>query len=72
MHWLRSHQALRRSGSLTMTLAVSLVCVACQSRGQVVDIAVEEQGIREASLAFSKAERSGKADSALTFMWETR
>ncbi len=51
-------------------LSLSLLFVACQSRGGAVDLAAEERAIQQASIDFSKAETSGKSDSALTFMWD--
>ena len=51
-------------------LRLSLLLVACQPRGPVVDLAAEERAIEQASIDFSNAETSGKADSALAFMWD--
>lgn len=48
----------------------ALVLTACQPRAPLVDLAAEEQAIKRASLAFSSAERSGRPDSALAFIWE--
>lgn len=48
----------------------ALLLVACQPRTPVVDLAAEEQAVKRASLEFSRAERSGRPDSSLAFMWE--
>lgn len=48
----------------------ALVLTACQSRAPLADLAAEQQTIKRVSLEFSRAERSGKPDSALAFMWE--
>ncbi len=48
----------------------ALLLTACQPRAPLVDLVAEEQAIKRASVAFSAAERSGRPDSALAFMWD--
>ena len=65
------HQARRRWAARSFgTLGLGLLLTACRPQGPVVDLAAEERAVKRASLDFSNAERSGKPDSALTFMWE--
>lgn len=51
-------------------LTLGLVLAACAPRAPVIDLAAEERAIKEASLNWSKAERSGGHDSVATFFWE--
>ncbi len=68
-----SHPDMARHGrtvAIIGLLGVSQFLVACQSREATVDLAAEKLAIQQTSVAFSNAETSGKADSALTFMWD--
>jgi ketosteroid isomerase-like protein len=58
-----------RSTLVTVTI-VGLLTSACQSRDAKADLAAAEAAVKEASAKFSRAETSGKPDSALTFMWD--
>lgn len=58
-----------RSTFVKLTV-VFLLTSACQSRDVKVDLAAAEASVKEASANFSRAETSGKRDSALTFMWD--
>ena len=51
-------------------LSAGQLLAACQSRGAGVDLAAEEQAIKQASIDFSNAETSGKPESALAFIWD--
>ena len=55
-----------RSGGLGFMVLLA----ACGTRGPIVDLTAEEQAIKQASIEFSDAETSGKADSALAFIWD--
>ena len=48
----------------------AFLLAACGTRGPSVDLAAEERAIKQASIDFSDAETSGKADSALAFFWD--
>ena len=65
----RPSRAYHRSSSWTIGV-FGLVLAACGSHAGGVDLATEEAAVKRASLEFAKAERSGRPDSALAFMWE--
>jgi len=50
--------------------SLALVLAACQPHAPAFDRAAEERAVKRASLEFSQAERSGRPDSAVAFMWE--
>ena len=64
---------LARPGRVVAMIGLLSACqllTACQSRGAGVDLATEEQAIKQASIDFSNAETSGKPESALAFIWD--
>ena len=48
----------------------ALLILSCRLAERKVDVAAVRTAIEEASATFSRAETSGKADSALTFIWD--
>jgi ketosteroid isomerase-like protein len=63
---------MRCNNARKLVLAVigSALMSSCQSAGGTVDLTAARAAIEEASVRFSAAETSGKADSALSFTWD--